>query len=293
MTGGKRLHRRAGAPRAYRAAAHAARGQEGAGTAAGTLLRSVVCGVIFVLLITLKLLLPGNLAGVRGTVGQWLVRDADFTAAFSAVGRAVSGESGAIRALNDAYLAVLGQKGEAQEVSGSVDDLSAQDAAPEQSAQDTAPEQSAAESTLPARELPEQAAAEPHALSFTYCAPLNGKMTSPFGWREHPVTGAEAFHYGVDIAAEDGTAIACFADGTVGAVGESTTLGKYLTVNHADGVSTLYAHCSAISVPSGTEVSQGQKIAEVGHSGNATGPHLHFEVHDGEAYLDPAGYLAP
>ncbi|MBQ1804902.1 MAG: M23 family metallopeptidase, partial [Oscillospiraceae bacterium] len=245
------------------------------------------------LLITLKLLLPGNLAGVRGTVGQWLVRDADFTAAFSAVGRAVSGESGAIRALNDAYLAVLGQKGEAQEVSGSVDDLSAQDAVPEQSAQDTAPEQSAAESTLPARELPEQAAAEPHALSFTYCAPLNGKMTSPFGWREHPVTGAEAFHYGVDIAAEDGTAIACFADGTVGAVGESTTLGKYLTVNHADGVSTLYAHCSAISVPSGTEVSQGQKIAEVGHSGNATGPHLHFEVHDGEAYLDPAGYLAP
>ena len=293
MTGGKRLHRRAGAPRAYRADAHAARGQEGAGTAAGTLLRSVVCGVIFVLLITLKLLLPGNLAGVRGTVGQWLVRDADFTAAFSAVGRAVSGESGAIRALNDAYLAVLGQKGEAQEVSGSVDDLSAQDAVPEQSAQDTAPEQSAAESTLPARELPEQAAAEPHALSFTYCAPLNGKMTSPFGWREHPVTGAEAFHYGVDIAAEDGTAIACFADGTVGAVGESTTLGKYLTVNHADGVSTLYAHCSAISVPSGTEVSQGQKIAEVGHSGNATGPHLHFEVHDGEAYLDPAGYLAP
>ena len=293
MTGGKRLHRRAGAPRAYRGAAHAARGQEGTGTAAGTLLRSVVCGVIFVLLITLKLLLPGNLAGVRGTVGQWLVRDADFTAAFSAVGRAVSGESGAIRALNDAYLAVLGQKGEAQEVSGSVDDLSAQDAVPEQSAQDTAPEQSAAESTLPARELPEQAAAEPHALSFTYCAPLNGKMTSPFGWREHPVTGAEAFHYGVDIAAEDGTAIACFADGTVGAVGESTTLGKYLTVNHADGVSTLYAHCSAITAASGAEVSQGQKIAEVGHSGNATGPHLHFEVHDGEAYLDPAGYLAP
>lgn len=284
MIGGKRLHRRAGAPRAYRGAAHAARGQEGTGTAAGTLLRSVVCGVIFVLLITLKLLLPGNLAGVRGTVGQWLVRDADFTAAFSAVGRAVSGESGAIRALNDAYLAVLGQKGEAQEVSGSVDDLSAQDAESEQSA---------AESTLPARELPEQAAAEPHPLSFSYCTPLNGEMTSPFGWREHPVTGAEAFHYGVDIAAEDGTAIACFADGTVGAVGESTTLGKYLTVNHADGVSTLYAHCSLITAASGAEVSQGQKIAEVGHSGNATGPHLHFEVHDGEAYLDPAGYLAP
>ena len=216
-------------------------------------------------------------------MGQWLVRDADFTAAFSAVGRAVSGESGAIRALNDAYLAVLGQKGEAQEVSGSVDDLSAQDAESEHSA---------AESTLPARELPEQAA-EPHPLSFSYCTPLNGEMTSPFGWREHPVTGAEAFHYGVDIAAEDGTAIACFADGTVGAVGESTTLGKYLTVNHADGVSTLYAHCSLITAASGAEVSQGQKIAEVGHSGNATGPHLHFEVHDGEAYLDPAGYLAP
>lgn len=285
MTGGKRLRRRAGASRSYHSVNRAERGRKGDGAAAATLLRGVVCGVIFVLLITLKLLLPGNLASVRGTVGQWLVRDADFTAAFSAVGRAVSGESGALRALNDAYLAVLGQKGEAQEVSGSVDDLPAQDAALE--------EQLAAESELPARELPKQAAAAAPTLNFSHCVPLEGEMTSPFGWREHPVTGAESFHYGVDIAAEDGTAIACFADGTVGAVGESTTLGKYLTVNHADGVSTLYAHCSAVSVTSGASVVQGQKIAEVGHSGNATGPHLHFEVHDGEAYLDPAEYLVP
>ena len=77
----------------------------------------------------------------------------------------------------------------------------------------------------------------------------------------------------------------------VGVVAESVELGKYLTVHHADGVLTLYAHCSRITASSGSEVMRGDKLAEVGQTGNATGPHLHFEVRDGEDWLDPAQYL--
>ena len=68
----------------------------------------VICGILFIALITLKLVMPGNLSGMRGTLGQWLVRDADFAEAFSAVGRAVSGESGIRESLSEAYLAEFG-----------------------------------------------------------------------------------------------------------------------------------------------------------------------------------------
>ena len=237
----------------------------------------VICGILFIALITLKLVMPGNLSGMRGTLGQWLVRDADFAEAFSAVGRAVSGESGIRESLSEAYLAVFGGEGDVQEVSGEL--IGADISGEEVSA------------LLAQRELPTCAVAEQRVLGFSYTAPLSGTETSDFGWREHPLTGEEDFHYGIDIAADEGTDICCFADGTVGVVGESTELGRYLTVNHADGFSTLYAHCSAVTVPSGAQVKQGETIARVGQSGNATGAHLHFEVHDGEEYLNPVYYL--
>lgn len=288
MVRGKRVRRAAHPPR------RPVREEGRTGAAAWTLLRGVICSGIFVLLVVLKLVVPGNLAALRGTVGQWLVRDADFIAAFSAVGRAVSGEGGVAEALGEAYLAVLGGQPEAQEAAGAPKDVPVQD----QEASDaelTAQTQTAqtpdTEDRTPAQELPAHTSTQGRALSFSYTTPLNGEVTSPFGWREHPVTGVEAFHYGIDIGAEEGAAIVCFADGTVGAVGESTELGKYLTVNHADGYSTLYAHCSAVSVAAGNSVAQGQKIAAVGQTGNATGPHLHFEVHDGEVFVDPAYYL--
>ena len=237
----------------------------------------VICGILFIALITLKLVMPGNLSGMRGTLGQWLVRDADFAEAFSAVGRAVSGERGIRESLSEAYLAVFGEEGDVQEVSGEL--IGANISGEEVSA------------LLAERELPACAVAEQRILGFSYTAPLSGTETSDFGWRKHPLTGEEDFHYGVDIAADEGTDICCFADGTVGVVGESTELGRYLTVNHADGFSTLYAHCSAVTVPSGAQVKQGETIARVGQTGNATGAHLHFEVHDGEEYLNPVYYL--
>ena len=140
--------------------------------------------------------------------------------------------------------------------------------------------------------LPEGVSMEQAILDFDYTTPVMGVLTSDFGYREHPIEGEERFHYGIDLAANSGTEIDCFADGTVTAAGESSSYGKYCIVGHAGGYSTLYAHCSRIVVTSGTPVSRGQKIAEVGETGMATGPHLHFELHQDGGYLNPIYYVS-
>lgn len=237
----------------------------------------VVCGALFVVLVGLKLMMPGHLSELRGTLGQWLVRDADFVAAFSAVGRAASGEQAWGDSLSEACVAVFGGEGRAQEASGELIGV-------------TVPEQDVS-GFVSERALPAQAVGEQRILGFSYVCPLSGTMTSPFGWRADPVSGEERFHYGLDIAGTEGDSVSCFADGSVGTVGESALLGNYVTVNHDLGFSTLYAHCSAIAVSAGQRVQKGEVIASVGATGNATGPHLHFEVHDGGQYLNPIYYV--
>ncbi len=259
--------------------AHIARvSRQGDGSAAA-LGGSTACGALFVALIGLKLLMPGNLSALRGTLGQWLVRDADFISAFSAVGRAASGEQDWGDSLSEAYVAVFGGESKAQEVSGNLIGM-------------TVSEQDVSDLTS-ARELPALAVGEQRILGFSYTTPLSGTVTSPFGWRDDPNGAGECFHYGMDIAGEEGASVACFADGTVGTVGESNILGNYVTVNHEGGFSTLYAHCSAITASAGQSVKKGDAIAKVGSTGNATGSHLHFEVHDGEEYLNPVYYAVP
>lgn len=230
--------------------------------------RTVICGAVFIVLIALKLVTPDHLTAMRGTLGSWLVRDADFKEAFSALGRTLNGEGGVAEKLGEAYLAVFGGgEDEAAEVSG------------------------AAEIPAEAPEA-EEKAPEADTLGFAHTPPLPSAVTSPFGWREHPVSGRDSFHYGVDLAAGEGDAVACFADGTVAVVAESTELGKYLTVTHADGCSTLYAHLSRVLVEAGSAVRCGETVGEAGQTGNATGPHLHFELRRGGEYLDPEPYLA-
>ena len=283
MTRGKRLRRtimrrvRTATVKKHQSRTYRGKREQQGDTAYSGYWQAVVCGILFVALITLKLIMPGNLSTVRETLAQWLVRDADFEEAFSAVGRAMSGEDGIAESLSDAYVAVFGGEDEAKEVSGNLIGVEV-------------PEEEAAK-LLTQRELPASAVAEQRILGFAYAAPLAGEMTSPFGWREHPTTGCEVFHYGVDLAAEEGAEVACFADGTVGVVGSHVELGKYVTVNHVDGFSTLYAHCSTVCVKSGETVEKGEKIACVGSTGNATGAHLHFEIHDGKEYLNPVYYL--
>ncbi|SMC39588.1 M23 family metallopeptidase [Papillibacter cinnamivorans] len=139
--------------------------------------------------------------------------------------------------------------------------------------------------------LPDGVSLKHELLGITFTSPLKGEISSPFGYREHPVDGGEKFHYGIDLAADTGAAVGAFADGKVIAVGDSSSLGKYLEIEHAGGVTTLYAHCSKICVSAGQSVAMGSKVAEVGNTGISTGPHLHFEVHLNGIYLNPAWYL--
>ena len=138
--------------------------------------------------------------------------------------------------------------------------------------------------------LPENASLEQRNLGFLHDSPVHGSLSSTFGWREHPVEGGSKFHYGVDLAANTGTDVLAFAAGEVYASGESSTLGNYIMLQHEGGYITLYAHCSRITASSGS-VAMGEKIAEVGDTGLVTGPHLHFELHDGPLYLNPIYYV--
>ena len=114
--------------------------------------------------------------------------------------------------------------------------------------------------------------------------PVNGVVTSGFGWRWGRM------HEGVDIAAPTGTSIRAAAGGTVIYAGYMGGYGNLVIVDHGNGLSTAYAHQSAIYV-SGGSVSQGTVIGAVGSTGNSTGPHLHFEVRVNGSAVDPMGYL--
>ena len=111
---------------------------------------------------------------------------------------------------------------------------------------------------------PERVEMQQQILGFDYVCPVEGTLSSSFGYRDHPMAGQERFHYGLDLSAEEGAVIRAFADGTVLAVAESTELGKYVEVVHANGYTTLYAHCSRINASAGQSVKAGDPIAEVG-----------------------------
>ena len=281
------------------------------------LIQLVACGSIFVLLVAVKLLLPGRMAQVNAKLTGMLEQNIDVQAVFSAVGRAVSGEADVDVALQDMYQAVFDPQAAIAPLrafrtgTGSSDgwlDLPAaasqtaettQTAEADQTAEtaETASQGAAEASTLAYvlysdQNLPDNVCLEQALLGFDYCTPVMGTLTSDFGYREHPVEGEERFHYGIDIGAAAGTEIGCFADGTVTAVGESSSYGKYITVAHEGGYSTLYAHCSRIIASSGASVKEGDVIAEVGETGVATGPHLHFELHEGSQYLTPIYYVS-
>ncbi len=117
--------------------------------------------------------------------------------------------------------------------------------------------------------------------------PVNGTVTSEFGYRTHPIYGTNGLHSGKDIAAKEGTNIYCALDGIVLETGVGEKSGNYIKVEHAGGVITLYAHCKEILVSEGIRVRKGEKIALVGATGLVTGPHLHFEVIINSEKCDP------
>ena len=282
----------------------------------GQLIRLVACGTAFILLVAAKLALPARMERFNEKLAEALSRNMDVQAVFSAVGRGLSGDADS--AVEEVYQAVFhpAEPGEtaAETALTMPDEVPAMDTLREY--QDTRPEaepeetdtepQTPEEQTTPVqaevstlayvlysdKNLPEDVSLEQAILDFDYCTPVCGAISSAFGYREHPVEGEERFHYGIDLAADTGTAVSCFADGTVTAVGESSSYGKYCIVTHPGGYATLYAHCSRITASSGREVARGEKIAEVGETGMATGPHLHFELHQNGVYLNPIYYVS-
>lgn len=121
--------------------------------------------------------------------------------------------------------------------------------------------------------------------------PSASTLTSGFGRRIHPIDGTPSFHTGVDMAGDEGAAIRAAADGVVLRAGPRGGYGQAVEIDHGAGRSTLYAHASALDVKPGDRVAQGQTIGQVGQSGRATGPHLHFEVRQDGKPIDPTSAL--
>lgn len=121
--------------------------------------------------------------------------------------------------------------------------------------------------------------------------PTIGEVTSSFGWRIHPILGTERFHAGIDFGADYGSLIYASQSGRVIYADWYGGYGNSVIIDHGNGITTLYAHCSELYVRDGDAVQQGQPIAAVGSTGFSTGPHLHFELRANGEPIDPAAYL--
>ncbi|MGC9064874.1 MAG: murein hydrolase activator EnvC family protein, partial [bacterium] len=116
-------------------------------------------------------------------------------------------------------------------------------------------------------------------------------ITSPFGWRNHPIFGTRMFHTGVDIAGNYGDNIYAVNEGRVIYSGWQSGYGKVIIVDHGNGMSTVYAHCSQLLVNVGDVVKRGEVIGKIGATGWATGPHLHFEIRRNGTPIDPLSVI--
>ena len=121
--------------------------------------------------------------------------------------------------------------------------------------------------------------------------PVSGEITSPFGWRTHPIFGSQIFHSGLDIGADYGVPIVAAQSGVVIEAGWIGGYGNTVMIDHGGGVVTLYGHNQSLAVDVGQSVSQGQVISYCGSTGNSTGPHCHFEVRVGGEPVSPYDYL--
>lgn len=122
--------------------------------------------------------------------------------------------------------------------------------------------------------------------AYEFVKPVNGIVSSTFGSRESKMQNVTGYHTGIDIAADKGTKINAAMQGIVELVSSEGDYGKHIKIR-CNNITTLYAHCSKIYVKEGQIVGLGQEIAEVGNTGNSTGPHLHFEIRIDDRFVDP------
>lgn len=134
---------------------------------------------------------------------------------------------------------------------------------------------------------PEYATFAPVIITTTITAPVTGRVSSHFGYRYHPITGKLDFHKGIDIAAEYESPIFAAVNGKVSKIGESDTAGNYIILDHGNGFTTTYMHCSKIVAREQSKVREGEVIAKVGSTGMSTGNHLHFQMALHDVVFDP------
>lgn len=124
--------------------------------------------------------------------------------------------------------------------------------------------------------------------AYSFIKPLEKyQISSGFGARESEYQNVSGYHTGIDLAADTGSSIKASMEGIVELVSNEGDYGKHIKIR-SNNVTTLYAHCSKILVKEGQIVAQGQPIAEVGSTGNSTGPHLHFEIRVDSRFVDPS-----
>jgi murein DD-endopeptidase MepM/ murein hydrolase activator NlpD len=121
--------------------------------------------------------------------------------------------------------------------------------------------------------------------------PVQGWVTSGFGYRTNPFTGLTQMHEGLDISNRMGTPVIAPSNGIVSDVGNDNAVGKVIVIFHGFGMTSRYGHLSKVLVKTGQRVKRGDKIAEVGMTGKTTGPHLHYEVKINGIPINPARYI--
>ena len=276
MTGGEFLYRATYEGRRVRR-----RGKPKQRSTGSLMLRTVICAIFGVALWAAGTFIPG----VRETAEKYIGGDLNYKAAFSAAGEAIAGESSAQEVWN-ALVAIrisigcrrLLRLGDRRQCAnpGELSYMLPDDEETAEQMNQKAREESAGIGMTPPEEYSEQLlpfpegenAGEENApdtvsydylvFEFDYEKPLEGTVTSGFGYRIHPITGKLSFHYGVDIGAPLGRDITAFADGTVELVGYNSTYGNYLFIRHRDGIISFYGHCDSIDVDEGQLVQMGR-----------------------------------
>ena len=135
---------------------------------------------------------------------------------------------------------------------------------------------------------PDYATFAPFIFTSTITPPVQGRITSHFGYRYHPITQELDFHKGIDVAAPLGTQIHAAVSGTVTKVGEGKSSGKYIILSHGNGLTSTYMHCSEIVAKEGMSIREGEVIAKVGSTGMSTGNHLHLQLAKDGTVFDPS-----
>lgn len=278
----------------------------------------LVCLVVFLVVFIGKEVWPAKVAETGKQLLNVIRANTDFRAAFAELGQALSQEESVLGELGEFCVSVFAQF---PEEATDLPDHSALGEGRESAPVDTNPDQlgdtdgdalwvgaqmlTTQQTVLQVGDVVQDVEYQEGKLPEGYSAqwlylgemdtvtPVQGTVTSHFGYRDHPTIGRYAVHGGVDIAADSGAEVAAFSAGTVESVGDSEDFGLWLQLAHPNGVTTFYSHCSKLCVEKGEKVRAGQTVALVGSTGNSTGPHLHFEVRLNAVRLDPMHYIEP